>query len=208
MNPAVGTLTTGGLYTAPSSVATMTTTTVTVTSTVNSAVSAQMIVYVLPSSNFRLTQGTSNYTDSHGNIWYGGYGIGMSNVPSWQGCCQSSNLFTGTDKQLWWNHLGSSQTQNDYKIDFHVPPGVYAVTFNQGTFAAIGADVRYFYAQGSLIDTIDTTAVAGGQYLPYTLTRNVTVGSKNTLSFYNAGIGKQASNSGDISSIYIQLTPP
>ena len=206
MNPAVGTLTAGGLYTPPLSVSTMTTTTVTVTSTVNPAVSAQMIVYVLPSTNFRMTQGTTNYTDSHGNVWYAGYGIGLSNAPSLQGCCQQDGSFANiTDKQLWWNHYASSFTFQDMKMDFHVPAGVYAVTFNNGTTALVGSDVRYFYAQGALIDTIDTTLAAGGVHLPYTLTTNITVGGNNTLSFYNAGIGKQSSSTGDVSSI--QITP-
>ena len=207
MSPTVGTLTTGGLYTAPTSVPTMTTTTVTVTSTVNPAVSAHMIVYVLPSTNFRLTQGTTSYTDSHGNVWYAGYGIGLSNGPSLQGCCQTDGLFPNiTDKQLWWNHYASSQTQGDMKIDFHVPSGVYAVIFYNGTIVPAGADVRHIYAQGSLIETIDATVLAGGMHLPYTLSANVTVGSNNTLSIYIAGIGNQSNNEGDISSIQIMQT--
>jgi Putative Ig domain len=206
MNPAVGTLTAGGLYTPPASVSTMTTTTVTVTSTVNPAVSAQMIVYVLPSTNFRLTQGTTNYTDSHGNVWYAGYGIGLSNAPSLQGCCQQDGSFSNiTDKQLWWNVYQSSLTLGDMKMDFHVPAGTYQVTYNNGTIRAAGQDARYFYAQGALISTVDPTVAAGGVNLPYTLNTNVTVGSNNTLSFYNTGIGNQTWGTGDISSI--QITP-
>jgi len=206
MNPTVGTLTAGGLYTPSASVSTMTTTTVTIASTDNPAVSAQMIVYVLPSTNFRLTQGTTNYTDSHGNVWYAGYGIGLSNAPSWQGCCQNDGSFANiTDKQLWWNHYASSQTQGDLKMDLHVPAGTYAVTLNNGTVVPVGADVRYFFAQGLLSLPIDPTALLGGLHLPYTFTANLTAGSDNTLSIYNAGIGREQWSAGDISSI--QITP-
>jgi hypothetical protein len=204
MNPTVGGLTSGGIYTPPSSVASMKTTTVTVTSTVNPGVSAQMIVYVLPSTDFRLTQGTSDYTDSHGNVWYAGYGIGLSNGPSWQGCCQTDSSFTNiTDKQLFWNRYYSSLTMSDMKMDFHVPAGVYTVTFNNGTTLPAGQDVRYFYVQGAVAATVDSTVAAGGPHLPYTFTVNATVGSNNILSFYNLGVGLQPQNAGDISSIQI-----
>jgi hypothetical protein len=94
-------------------------------------------------------------------------------------------------------------------VDLHVPSGVYQVTYNNGTTAAVGADVRYFYAQGNLIGGggIDLTSVAGGQNLPYTLVVNgIVVGANNTLSFYNAGIGPPTGGTGDISSISIQET--
>ena len=204
MSPTVGTLTSGGLYTAPSSVGSMTTTTVTATSSVNGSVAKQMIVYVLPANDFRLIQRTANYTDSGSHIWNSGgaFGIGMSNIPSWQGCCQTSNSYTGTDSSLYSSHLGSSQTGGDYKNDFHVPNGNYTITFNNGTTWPSNTNVRYFYIQGSLLGTIDTVAVMGGDLLNYSAQYNAVV-SNNVLSFYNAGIGYQTNNTGDISSISI-----
>ena len=207
MSPTVGSITSDCKYTAPASEASVTTTTVTATSSVNAAVKAQMIVYVTPAT-IRLIQATADYVDSHSNTWYSGgaYGIGMSNIPSWQGCCNADNegSFSGTDKQLFWNQLASAFTIGDFKMDFYVPAGTYKVTFNNGTLYAVGGDVRYFYAQGGLIGTVDSTASAGGQFKNWSLVANVTVNSNNKLSFYNAGIGAQTSNTGDVSSISIE----
>jgi hypothetical protein len=209
MSPTVGTLTSGGLYTPPVSVSAMTTTTVTATSTVNSSVAKQMIVYVLPTSDFRLIQGTANYTDSLGNVWNSGgaFGIGMSNTPSWQGCCQTSNAYSGIDKQLYSNHLASSQTSGDYKMDFHVPNGVYKIMFNNGTSFAAGANIRNFYIQGVPYETIDNTAIMGGLNLNYYFSQTTLV-TNNILSIYQSGIGYQADNLGDISSISISAPSP
>src|SRR5207253_3778982 len=79
MSPAVGTLTSAGVYTAPASVASPTTTTITATSTTNAAVSASMLVTVFPGPALRLLPSqTTNFTDSASNVWYGGAGIGTS----------------------------------------------------------------------------------------------------------------------------------
>lgn len=206
MSPTVGSITSDCKYTPPASQASATKTTVTATSSVNAAVKAQMIVYVTPAIA-RFTQDTVDFTDSQGAVWYSGgaWGIGMANVPSWQGCCQRDNSITGTDYQLFYDRLYSSQTVGDYKFNLHVPAGTYRVTFNNGTSLPIGEDTRYFYAQGALIATVDSSASAGGQHKQWSLIQNVTVGSDNLLSFYNAGIGQQASQSGDISSISVQL---
>lgn len=207
MSPSLGSLTSGGLYTAPASVTigTKSQTTVTCTSSVTSSVKAQILVTVFPATNFNVIQSTTDFTDSHGVVWFSGsqYGFGMANVPQLQGCCQNDSSFTNiTDKQLFWNRLYSSVTQGDYKVDVHVPNGVYLVTFNNGATLPIGADTRYFYSQGTLIATADSTVESGGLHLPYTLTTSAVV-SNNVLSFYNAGIGFQSSDSGDISSISI-----
>jgi len=203
MSPTVGTLTSGGLYTAPASVTvgTLSSTTVTATSAVNGAVTSVMTINVCPATNCNFTQDTANFTDSHSVVWFGKYGNGITNAPSWQGCCQNDASFSNiTDKQLWWNHFASSQTSGDLKMDFHVPNGTYTVTQNTATNAAVGADVRYFYGQGNLLTTVDSTSAAGGQHLPYTLTSTIVV-SNGILSVYNAGIGSQSSNTGDISSM-------
>ena len=210
MSPTVGSITSGGLYTAPASVTvgTHSDTTVTCTSSVVASVKAEMLVRVFPLTNFNITQDTADFTDSHGKVWFAGgqYGFGMSNVPQLQGCCQNDSSIGGTDKQLFWNRLFSSLTQEDYKIDFHVPNGLYTVTFNNGTTLAVGTDVRYFYVQGALAATEDTTATCGLN-AQCSLTESATV-STGVLSFYNAGIGNQTNNSGDISSISItQQTP-
>jgi hypothetical protein len=205
ISPAVGSITSGCVYTAPASAASVTKTTVTVTSSVNTTVKTAVLVYVLPASA-RFIQDVADYTDSFGNVWYSGagYGIGMTNVPAWSGCCQNDGSFASiTDKQLWWNRLFSSFTGGDYKIDLYAPAGPYQITFRNGTTLASGTDFRNFYSQGTLIATIDSTTAAGGLHLPFTQTANVSVGSDNKLSFYNVGIGRQTNNTGDISSISI-----
>lgn len=208
MSPTVGTLTSGCLYTAPATESSVTSTLVTITSNADAAVKAEMYIYVTPQIVSRFVQGTSDYTDSNGNVWFSNnaYGVGMSNVPSWQGCCQNDPTIPGTDKQLFWNFLASSQTIGDYKVDLHVPNGIYAVAFNNGSVHALGANVRYFYAQGALIATVDPTAVVG-QHQQWTLNANVVV-NNNVLSFYNAAIANQSQNSGDISSIQVTYLGP
>jgi len=208
MSPTVGSITSGCLYTPPGSVGSATTTTVTATSSVNGSVTAQMIVYVLPSP-IRLIEYTADYTDSHSNVWYSGIrtgnniGVGFLNIPSWQGSSQGDGNITGTDKQLYWYRMFSSFTGGDYKMDFYVPQGSYLVTFNNGTTLPAGSDVRYFYVQGSLVATLDSTALAGGVDKQWFTTFTATVGANNKLSIYNAGIGGQTYNTGDISSISI-----
>jgi hypothetical protein len=210
MSPTVGSITSGCLYTAPASitVGTKSQTTVTVTSSVTNTVKAVMTVTVFPLTNFNIVQATSDYTDSHGVVWFSGgqYGFGMSNVPSWQGCCQNDSSFPNTtDKQLFYDTLQSSPTVNDYKMDFHVPNGTYLVTYNNGTIRPTGQNVRYFYGSGSLIGTVDPTVIAGGVHLPYTRTDSIIV-NNGLLSYYNAGIGLETWNTGDVSSISIAQT--
>jgi hypothetical protein len=206
MSPTVGSITSGCLYTPPGSEASVTTTTVTVTSNANGSVKAQMTVYVTPAV-IRLLQATSDYTDSLTHVWYSSnhYGVGMSNVPSWPGCCNNNSSITGTDKQLFWNHLlNTAGTRNDYKMDIHLPNGVYQIVFNNGTYLTLGQDVRNFYVQGALAATIDSVAVAGTN-AQWFQTFSATV-INNVLSFYNTGIGQQAKDSGDVSSISISQT--
>ena len=204
-----GSITSGGLYTPPTSATSMIVAPMIATSAANASVASRIIVYILPANDFRLIQGTSNYTDSNGAIWNSGgaFGIGVSNGPSWQGCCQNDSLVTGTDHQLFWNHYASSQTNNDMNMFYHVPNGVYLITFNNGTIDAAGNDVRNFYTQRGLVTTVDSTVAAGGQHLQWTLPMTATV-TNNVLSIINAGIGRQANNSGDVSSISISQQSP
>lgn len=209
MSPSVGTLTSGGLYTPPGTEATLTTTTITATSSINPAVTAQLTMWIFPNNAIRALQDTSNYTDSHGNTWFGAYGLGSVLGPLWEGCCQtqpSPPFPSMTDQKLFINHYGSSQTLNDWKMDIHVPNNTYAVTYNLGTVVPAGADALYFYLQGQFLAQIDPAGVVGVNE-PYTLTQTVTV-TNGILSLYNAGIGNQANNVGDVSSFSAVSQPP
>ena len=205
MSPTVGSLTTSGLYTAPASVTvgTKSQTTVTCASSVTSTVKAEILVTVFPATNFNITMDSADFTDSHSTVWFSGgqIGFGLSFNPQWPPCCQPDSSITGTDHQLFWNRYYGSINAGDVKADFHVPNGTYAITFNNGTSLAAGT-TRYFYVQGALTNTVDSTVAAGGQNLKWTYSPNATV-SNNTLSIYNAQIGNQSNPSGDISSISI-----
>ena len=195
-----GTLTSGGLYTPPANLTSPVTATMVVTSTVNSAVLEQMLVHIFPLTDMYLTQGTANYIDSLGNLWTGQYGIGASNAPSYQGCCQNNSSFPAiTDKQLFWNHYGSSQTTGDYKIDLHVPVRTYNITYNLGTNTTAVADAMYFYTQGISQGSFNPQALVGMNE-PYTYTQTTINAPSGVLSFYAAGIGAQLNNTGDFSS--------
>src|SRR5437764_1306387 len=70
MNPAVGTLTLGGLYAPPASVPSVTTTTVTATSNADSAVNVQVNLTIFPAGTIRIINGSATpYTDTKGDIW-------------------------------------------------------------------------------------------------------------------------------------------
>src|SRR5207253_10636684 len=79
MSPSVGSLTSGGLYTPPAAgtITSPTTTVITATSTVNASATASMTVTVGSSTAIlMLPSQASNCTDSAGNVWYGGAGVG------------------------------------------------------------------------------------------------------------------------------------
>ena len=206
MTPTIGTLTSGGLYCPPSPLAAAANTTVTATSTVNASVAASTTLWVWPSS-IRIVQASADYTDSFGNVWKGGWGLGLSNVPYAQGCCQTDNSFVNiTDKNLWQNTLyNGSLNATDFRLDFLVPQGSYLITYRSGTPFTLGQKKVDFISQGTTLQSgIDFTAIAGAQHNPFSFTTIQQVGANNKLSFYIFGdAGNLAKPDGDISSISI-----
>jgi hypothetical protein len=195
-----GTLTSGGLFTPPASLTAPVTATMLVTSSVNSSVVKQVLVHIFPLTDIRMVQSTANFIDSHGYLWVGGFGLGASNAPSYQGCCQNQIFSPSfTDFQLFNNHYASSQTQNDYKMDIYVPNGTYTVTYNLGTANSVGANANYIYVQGTNEGAFDPSAIVGVNQ-PYTYTQSSVSVPSGVLSFYLSGIGQQTANAGDISS--------
>ncbi len=142
-----------------------------------------MIVTVFPNGVIRiLPSDNTNYTDSLGNVWTAETGI--SNAPDDFGCCFSDfrNSFPNiTDKQLWYSIVGAS---NDVVLNFQVPAGTYQITYRVIAVHPAGAEHVKLVAQGQILaDNLDWTVAAGGQYLPYTFTSTVSVGTDNKLSF-------------------------
>ncbi|PYU24763.1 MAG: hypothetical protein DMG30_07670 [Acidobacteria bacterium] len=178
MNPLVGTLTSTGLYTVPSSVASPTTTTITATSTVNPAVKALLSVTVFPGPAIRILPSKStNYVDSFGNMWWGGYGIGTSQAVQ-SGCCADNGSFPAiTDASLWNSQVGSSSVASaDTRIDMLVPNDVYQVTYRFGTRNVSGYATNKLAVQGSVFLTQDFATASGGANQPYSaVVTNVTV---------------------------------
>ena len=175
-----GTVTSGGVYTAPASNVAQLQTTLTATSAANSSISAQETLNICPTSGCFFLPGTpvgQNYTDSHGNVWTAGPAYGIGNTPNGFGCCDgqidSSWAGSATDSLLFTYVLGSSLYQNDEHFSFLVPSGFnYKLTFNVDSQAHASGTAHYdFDAQGNVVgNDVDITAVAGGTYLPYTLT--------------------------------------
>jgi hypothetical protein len=203
-----GTLTSGGLYTPPASLTAPVTATVVVTSTVDAAVSKQMLIYIFPLNDIAMVQATTDFIDSNGKFWKGGFGIGASNAPSYQGCCQNQVFSPSfTDYQLFNNHYASSQTSNDYKINIHVPVGIYNATYNLGTVVGSGLDAEYIYVNGVNQGAFDPGALVGANQ-PYTYKQTGISPSLGLISFDLTGIGYQTNNAGDVSSFALTYINP
>jgi hypothetical protein len=180
MNPPLGTLTTGGGFTAPAAQVSPATTTVTATSSADPSVAASMQVTVLPNGPVRLysCDGCSNsYTDTTGKIWHpmtgddGGYPY--DNGGSWP---------TTPDITLYkvpYYALGSGG--QDIRFDIYVSNGNYKITAKESETndCAAGKEFTGFESQGTLFyDQVDIFSAAGGCNQPkdFVLTASVTNG--------------------------------
>lgn len=162
MNPAVGTLTAGGLYTPPTSVSAAVRTVVTATSNGDPSVAASMTVNILPTGTIRIILGQSSpYTDTHGNVWQPRVGD--------DGCFPYDNGGTwpsSSDIQL---YKVACFSFDDDRFDISVPNGQYNI---RGLFAeteniGVGNRLMYIESQGQVIDSnVDIQAAAGGNNLP------------------------------------------
>lgn len=212
MSPAVGTLTSGGLYTPPVSVSGPTKTTVKVSSAVDPSVFDQEDIWIFPSTGmfFLPAFPASGYTDSHGNVWSiaGGGAFGLSFNAPVEGCCNTQGypFFTGTDKQLFWDEFWSGNYLTDIWTKFIVPAGNYTITYNGGTVAPPGSLALTFLAQGNVLNAtpIDPTTSVG-QFGHYSFTTTQTVGSNNLLTFdvFGGSEANATAFTGDISSLSI-----
>jgi hypothetical protein len=212
MSPTVGTLTAGGLYTPPATVASPTQTTITATSVTNGAVAASMPVYVLPAGTIRLlVSQTTNYTDNGSNVWYGSLSTSNdlgTNLQYDISCCAGNNagsFANVTDKNLWtWTVGNSSAATGDNRIDITVPNGSYIITYHYGTQSPLRTQLFKLSSQGSIFYNGDPDGVAGGQFQFFTATVPAVV-TNNKLSFVIWNVNDQGA---PISSISIAQGSP
>ena len=190
MSPSIGSLTSGGIYTPPSTEASPTSTTITATSTEDSAVAAQMTVVILPNGTMRLASGQAvypgmgNYTDSSGNVWFagpltGGDGSGDA-TESQFGYNADLNWPSITDILLYEVPIFAV---NDLRFDFIVPNGGYAITAKFAN-ANTGGDLGNFVieTQGNALSTPTDVYANVGVNHPWDYTTTATV-TNNELSF-------------------------
>jgi hypothetical protein len=171
MNPPLGTLTSGGLYTAPQ-VSAPASTTITASSNADATATATINVTVMPAGPIRIDVGSSNdYVDSKGNTWWrdqaSDSGFSVSNDCSYLG----QNPWPSVpDIGLYYTQRYSL---SDWSYRFVVPNGNYRIT---GMFAECGAAApstqRLFHveANGQVVrHNYDVYASAGGASKPATL---------------------------------------
>ncbi len=154
LSPAVGGLSSSGLYTPPASVSTPTTTTVTVTSNADPQVSATIVITVLPSGPIRINAGdNTDYVDSASNTWWGDDVPGRPIAYS-----QSSASLPGDLPSVWQNTADSALfsrgrfSYSDLIYKMTVPNGNYKVTMKFGNVqTALGQRLMNIDAQGQIL---------------------------------------------------------
>ena len=169
MSPAItgATLSSGGLFTPPSTLGAAVSTTVTATSTDNASVSAMLTLWVFPEGSIQLRPGANSvYTDSGGKNW-----VNAGGDDGWINCC--GNLSTGpwpamTDiAEYYFQDAPASSTAGDIRFDFTVPNGVYQIRVKLGTGSPSGRILETLEAQGTAYYSgIDVNMAAGGAYRP------------------------------------------
>jgi len=174
-SPQVGTLTAGGLYTAPASVTTAQTVSVTATSQADTTKSATATVSLLPgSSTFSpifVHSGGGAYTDTQGHSWSadmdftGGYSASTTHA-----------IANTTDPTLYQTERYGNST-----YQFTVPPGNYTVILKFAEIYWTAAGKRIFNASINgtpVLSNFDIVAAAGAAFtaidksFPVTVTGN------------------------------------
>jgi hypothetical protein len=166
MNPSVGTLNPGGLYTPPATVGAATSATITATSAADPSVSAQLTLTVFPAGTIRLVLGQPNpYTDSSGNVWQPEVGD--------DGCKPYDNGGTWPGIPDITLYKIACYAYNDIRFDFSVPNGTYQITSKFAETGAVAPGFRLLNleAQGQVAyPNVDLFVSAGGQNKPVDFT--------------------------------------
>ena len=179
MNPPLGTLTNGGLYTPPGSVQQVTTTTVTATSLADPAVSATMRLTVFPGGSIRIVNGQPTpYTDSHGNVW-----ANMTGDDGGFSYDNGGNFPNVPDITLYKISYNAYDSGGDMRFDFYVPNGSYNIIAKKSSQTCAPGESMSFEAQGVVAyRDADVFVLAGGCHQPHDFTLPATV-TTGLLSF-------------------------
>lgn len=182
MSPTVGTLTSAGLFTPPSSIVSVTSTTITATSTDDGTVAASMTAFVVPTGGiYERPVATSPFTDTNSHVWAPSGGDSGA-----IGCCGdlSGGPWGGAANIAEYYYKDSGDNNGDIRFDFTVPNGVYQVTVKCGTDqSSAGGQLDTLEAQGVVYFTKrDIFTDAGGSYKPIDYVMSNVVVSNGKLS--------------------------
>lgn len=179
--PQVGTLTAGGLYTAPASISTQQTVTVTATSQADSTKSASATINLLPPpppfSPIFVNSGGPAYTDTLGNSWVQDADFTGGSVSS-----TTKAIANTPDPTLY-----QTERYGNFTYTFTVPPGNYGVVlkFAETYWTATGQRLFNVSINGTqVLSNFDIVAAAGAPLTAIDKTFPVTVtGNSITVQF-------------------------
>lgn len=178
MNPAVGNLSSAGMYTPPATAATASSTTITATSAADPNVAASMTLTVLPAGTIFLVLGQPNaYIDTSGNVWQPEVGD--------DGCHPYDNGGAWPSTPDITLYKIACFSGNDIRFDFTVPNGSYQITAKFAETEAVSAGFRLMNleAQAQVVyPNVDIYSAAGGVNKPVDFTLPATV-TNGLLSF-------------------------
>jgi hypothetical protein len=200
MNPQVGTLSSGGVYTPPATSTTLQTTTITATSADNTRVAAQMTLAVYPNGTIRLVPAAaSDYTDSKGNVWLHGLAGDGSYGYDDGGTWPNTPDITLYKIPIFGN--GGV----DLRFDLMLPNGPYQITGKFAETQGTASNYKIFSleSQGKIIDpNLDIFVLSGGHNMPIDFTVPATVTNNRLLFVIRANTGG-AQIATDISALQI-----
>lgn len=175
MNPALGNLTSSGVYTPPASAASATSSTITATTAADPGVAASMTLTVFPAGTIFLVPGQPNaYIDTGGNVWQPESGD--------DGCHPYDNGGAWPNTPDITLYKIACFSGNDIRFDFTLPNGTYQITAKFAETEGVSAGFRLMNleAQGQIVyPSVDIYSAAGGMNKPvdFTLPATVTSGS-------------------------------
>jgi Malectin domain len=192
MKPALGSVSLSGVFTAPASVTGLQTATIQVSSRADPAVTASIGVSVLPRGSIHINSGSiSDYTDTHGSVWYADMAPGRPYLGLDQGrLYEYSYGFS-------WRNTATPKLFNDWLVGYDdvyrliVPNGHYKVTFKLAEIheTKINARCVDLEAQGQVVyQGWDTLARAGAPDTAIDVEVPATV-TDGTLSFAIRDLG-------------------
>ena len=207
-SPQIGTLTAGGLYTAPPSITAAQTVSVTATSQADTTKSASATVNLLPPagsfSPIFVNSGGGAYTDTLGNSWSADTGFTGGSVSS-----TTKAIANTPDPALY-----QTNRHGPFSYQFNTPPGNYNVILKFAETYWTSAGQRLFNVSingTQVLTNFDIVAAAGAPLTAVDKSFPVTVtGSSITIQFTTGTVDLPLVNAVEIktaSSVGIQINP-